>query len=270
MIPFGESEMRQAFFRLAFNTYAQDQLAREEEVRLDTPQLRELLDRVSKLPFDALGEERVNEDYLAPVVFDNEWLMFLRLFSGDGRDSHDYFPFLLSMKEGEEGALPLSVSAVFVNIHSPHQQEAIAFLEALLQSRTPDSHIMMSEEANEPVINPWYEQELAQQEARVQEFRDRLKDAPQQGQAELTAQVQRMEGHLVTMREENRYLISPGQIAAFRQLSKNAYVNQYSGQALGIKAALDLLPQYVMGQLSLDQFINDAQSRLDLVRLEGE
>lgn len=101
---------------------------------------------------DRLKEE--GEEYLAPVLFDNEWMIYLRLMDGDGRDSYDYFPFLLSGEEGQQGALPLTVSCVFVNAKSKNIDKAIQFLEVLSHTLQPDARIMMREKDNSPPGKP--------------------------------------------------------------------------------------------------------------------
>jgi len=72
------------------------------------------------------------------------------------------------------------------------------------------------------------------------------------------------------MKESQRWQISPGQIAAFRQLAQNAFVQHYDSNAQGARAAFDILPQYVDGSISLDQFITEIQNRLRLIQQESQ
>jgi len=262
--------MREGAFKLALNTYINQAMAEGEALDFDTPQLRDLFSRIDAMDWAALGDRPDGEDYAAPALFDNEWLIYLRLMDGDGRDSHHYDPFLLASEEGQQGALPYTVSCVFVNAKSNNTDKAIRFLEILSGNLQPDARILLREMDNNPVENPYYEQTLKDYRELLARKRQEMDQAPELEQAALAAWLKRAEGYYEEMKESQRWQISPGQIAAFRQLAQKAFVQRYDSNAQGARAAFDILPQYVDGSISLDQFITEIQNRLRLIQQESQ
>ena len=262
--------MREGAFKLALNTYINQAMAQGEALDFDTPQLRAIFSRIDAMDWAGLGDRQDGEDYAAPALFDNEWLIYLRLMDGDGRDSHHYFPFLLAAEEGQRGALPLTVSCVFVNAKSKNIDKAIRFLEILSGNLQPDARILLREKDNNPVENPYYEQTLKDYRELLARKRQEMDQAPELEKAELASWLKRAEGYYEEMKESQRWQISPGQIAAFRQLAQNAFVLRYDSNAQGAQAAFDILPQYVDGSISLDQYITEIQNRLRLIQQENQ
>ena len=74
----------------------------------------------------------------------------------------------------------------------------------------------------------------------------------------------------VEMRHSARWLISAEQMAAWQAFSTHAFVVTRDGERQGAQAAMDVLVRYTDGQMNLEQFIQEAEGRLRLVREENE
>ncbi|NLZ88624.1 MAG: hypothetical protein GX916_03910 [Clostridiales bacterium] len=267
MVPYQGYEVQYGAHELALQTYIDSCIGTGQELSFDTPQLRQLMERLAVMDWGVLDVG--NEDYAAPIVFSNEWLMSLRQFNGDGRDSHDYFPFLLSLTPDTPAVLPLEVSCVFINPRSPHQDAALEFIEALLDAMPDDARIMLHEQENTPVENPSYQQTLAEYKDLLVRKRAALDAATGGERAELKAWLQRAEQHFEDMKDTQRWLISEQNIRDYRALAAHPYVRQYNGEYLGARTALEMLSQYTGGSIDLDRFLSDIQSRLNLIRNES-
>ena len=269
MLPFGSSDTRNELYQLVMQTYIDGYLGNGQALAFDTQLLRELLMRLETMNLADLDRYR-SEGYGMPAVFPNEWLMFLRLFSGDGRDSYNYYPFLLSPGEGLQASLPLEITCVFINAKTKYPEAALDFLEALAVSRGDDDRILMNQDDNQPVENPHYEQILADHQALMARRRAELGSMTNAQRAETESWLKRAANHYEELKLSQRYIISPEQIAAYRELAKHAHVRQYSGEHQGAQEALNILPQYIDGSITLDMYINEIESRLNLNRIENE
>ena len=269
MLPFGNSDTRHELYQLVLQTYVDGYLGSGQTLNFDTQLLRDLLMRMEALDLDALDKYR-SEEYGMPAVFPNEWLMFLHQFSGDGRDSYDYYPFLLSPGEGLPASLPLEVTCVFINAKTKHPEAALAFLEALALSRGDDDRILMNQDDNQPVENPHYEQILADLQALMARRRAELNDMTGAQRTETEDWLKRAAGYYEELKLSQRYIISPEQIAAYREMAEHAYVRQYSGEYQGAQEALDILPQYIDGSITMEMYIKEIEGRLNLIRTENQ
>lgn len=268
MLPYRGYEVRPGVYQLVLEAYAGSMLADGEPLSFDTPLFRGLMGQAEKLPWDAISGQ--DEDYYAPAIFDQELLHFLRQFNGDGRDSHHYLPFLLSAGEGKPAAMPLDVSALFINPRTREPEAALRLMEALLTQIQPDARAMLSPEANEPVENPLYPQQLQEQQRHIDQVQAALKKAGETERAELKARLDRLQAYLTQIEQQQRYLISEQNLTDYRALAQGAYLLQQNGEQQGLHAARKLLPQYAEGQISLEQFITEAEARLKLIRTENQ
>lgn len=269
MLPLDPEALRHRAHAMVLRTYIDGYIGSGQPLTFDTPLLRQLFERLAALDWAAIGEGREG-DYFAPVLFDNEWMFSVSQMDGDGRDSHTYLPFLPTPEPGMEGALPLSVSAVFVNPFSKNQPEALALLEAMVGQTEPDARLMLYHQDSPPVANPLYHQNLEDMRARVEQIRFEAQQASGTHRQELEEAASRVAGYMEEMRESTRWLISAEQMAAWRAFSQHAFVVTRNGERQGANAAQDVLIRYTDGQMSIEQFIQEAESRLRLVRLEGE
>ncbi len=269
MLPLGTESLRHQAHAMVLNAYINGYIGSGRRLTFDTPLLRQLFGRLEALDWAALGENREGE-YFAPVLFDNEWMMRISMMDGDGRDSRTYLPFLPAPEPGMEGALPLSVGAVFINPFSQRQQEAMALLEAMVTQVPTDARMMLYHQDSPPVANPLYHQNLEDMRARVEQIRFEAQQASGTHRQELEEAASRVAGYMEEMRESTRWLISAEQMAAWRAFSQHAFVVTRNGERQGANAAQDVLIRYTDGQMSIEQFIQEAESRLRLVRLEGE
>lgn len=269
MTAFGDGQGRYALCRLALETYIDGCAAAGQPLHFDTPELRQTLARIEALDEGALAGGG-GEDYAMPALFSNEWLMSPRLFDGDGRDSNTFLPLLLSVSEDRPAPLPMEVTCVFVNARTRHPKEALAFLEALAQCRSHDNRILLSDQDNEPVDNPRYAQIVSEHEALIARKRAELSALEGADRGELAAWLARAEQHHEEIKATQRYLISPDNIRAYRALAGHAFVRRFNGEAQGAQAAMDMLPQYTDGSLTLDMFLSEAENRLNLIRLESQ
>lgn len=267
MLPMYPEDLRRRVFAMVLRAYIDGYIGAGVPLVFDTPLLRELFTRLEGLDWVALGEEK-DDEYFAPVLFDNEWMLSLSLMDGDGRDSYTYVPFLPAPEASMEGALPLSVSAVFINPFSQQQPQAMSLIEALVRQVSPDARMMLYHEDSAPVENPMYRQILENQQGRVDQLLFEAEQATGQQKKEIEEAAKRVAYYLEQMKETQRWLISAEQITAWRALSRNAFVVALNGERQGAKAAMEVLMQYADGQLDLDRFIHEVEGRLRLIRQE--
>lgn len=271
MLPFMGYDVRSFAYQLALQVYADSAVAAGQALSFDTELMRQIFSRLDSLAFaHGQAEGGAEDSYQMPAVFSNEWLFHLNAFNGDGRDSHTFFPFLLSASQGQPAALPMEVSCVFINARTKQPQAALRFLEALAQAIPDDDRIMLRQQDNQPVGNPHYPQIMADYEALLARQRDKLQQAEGAEYHELAAWLARAESHAQQMKEDLRYTISGDNIAAYRVLARHGFVRQFDAQYQGLQAAMDILPQYVDGSMDLERFIADIESRLRLIRAEHQ
>lgn len=267
MAPVSSENIRRGMYEMVLRLYTDAYFGAGRELSFDTPQLRQLLTRLSALDWAALGG--VDSDYLSPVFFDNEWMLYISLMDGDGRDNLTYLPFIPDTAPDLAAALPLHVSVVFINPFSKHPNEAVRFLEALVDLVDENSKLMLYDKDAAAVENPQYRQTLEDHLMRVEEIKQEAAAARGAEKAELEASALRVASYYDELAETARWLISPDQMAAWLEFSRHAFVQQLTPERQGALAAFEILSRLADGQMGLEEFIKEAQGRLRLVREEN-
>ena len=153
------------------------------EAALNSEELRGLLDRLQHVNFDRLGiltdeeiEEADQQGRYEEMGGGQESLLTIGTECGLAV-WEDSVPLLTALQEGEEPILPVSMSVAFVNPWSAHPQEAMLFLESLMECLDTENAYTLLQDRSEPVRNPGHEQEKRELEKWLNTARKSLENA---------------------------------------------------------------------------------------------
>lgn len=197
---------------------------------------------------------------------------FVRFENGQEVETGRQLPLLLSIGEGKEPHIPVSLTLMAVNPRSRHLEQAIRFVEAYAESLEPSTQVMLKPGMNEGIESPYLAEMIAGQEEYLNTLEDNLKKAEGAGKTQLEKQIAEARMQYEKDLEENRWEVSPEAIACYRALIEKAYVVQFGDlyQAIAAPDIQTLMQRYIQGQISLAQFTQEAEGKLRLMRLEGQ
>jgi len=212
----------------------------------------------------------VFEDLVSSCLFTehSQWLTV---------DTYDDYatPLVLPIEEGGALHVPASVSCIFVNPNSQNLELAVQYIRYMLDNMQPRQHIMMFPNDNEPIKNEHYVEMVAEQEEMLAKAQASLETAAPEDVKDIESVIEQYEEFLSGMDDEYYWDASAESIAAYRELAQHAYavtpsLLSYNGNNDAYTEIHTLISRYVQKQLSMDQFIEQVDQKLRMIRLERE
>lgn len=173
----------------------------------------------------------------------------------------------LSVVDGEEPVIGMTLTLAFVNPFSENKDAAIEYLEDAWDANGRTNRILMDPNDNEPVVNAYYEQNLKEIQNNIDQQKKSLETMTDEETREMTQNnINSMEEWLEEYKESGKYDVTPEQIAKYREVAGKMAVAKsdiYGGDSY------DQMYQYVDGAITASQFAAQLEKTLQMQRLEG-
>ncbi len=242
-------------------------------VGYDTDLLRGLLNKAAEIDFDAFspiysGDAGYEPDGNVPALFTaNDYPSVV-----EDDSPFTYLPVALA--DGMDASVTVACTAFAVNVYSPDQDIAAAFLECLMGDIAETEQADMSPEYPDVLIRPDdYESMVLGVEQYLKEAETLYENAESEEQKELYAQaVQGAKDGLVEL--EDYYLTSEESVAEYRAAMGTAvfYVNRNPESVT--EEVIDRFATYrdrmLSGQISVDAFISFLTETREMQLLEDQ
>lgn len=181
-------------------------------------------------------------------------------------------PLQLKIKEGTPVYQPVGLRVVVINPKSKQLDSAIKYMEAYVEALDDVVKMAMQPDMNEPIENPQYELQVQQLDA-VQAM---LEKAVEQADGAEKTQQQSMLDELLRdkdkLKEQIRFRVREETIKQYRQMMAHSYARNYGPVEilLNQEEMQNLVKRYKQQQISLDQFLIEAEGKYRLIRLENQ
>ena len=279
----GDVSIRETVLQQIMREYVFWLQSQGRDIVFDTPEFREVMAAFEDMECDDIDERnRTLRDDSGEEWFYQEGLIQIGYqtvgyFYWMGADSEDdwqrYLP--MSLTADTEPVHGAQLTVAFINPKSPHADYAAELLACKLEKLDPSYRATLFSDQTKAVENPDYEREIEESENRLTELKNELaettdEDAKQALQEELDW----FEPMVEEQRESLRYTISQTQIDYYIQnVVPSTFVIQpsfVSGQDNTMGEMTTLINRYKDGQMSLDQFIREADNKMMLIRMENQ
>ena len=243
----------------------------EENLTKGTPVLLELCEAFEKVDWSGLGlpEEYSEDGWMSDgimkesVLIDFNSVDVTRYVGAD----QDRVICPLSVVDGEEPVIGMTLTLAFVNPFSENKDAAIEYLEDAWDANGRTNRILMDPNDNEPVVNAYYEQNLKEIQNNIDQQKKSLETMTDEETREMTQNgINSMEEWLEEYKERGKYDVTPEQIAKYREVAGKMAVAKsdiYGGDSY------DQMYQYVDGAITASQFAAQLEKTLQMQRLEG-
>lgn len=243
----------------------------EENLTNGTPVLLELCEAFEKVDWSGLGlpEEYSEDGWMSDGIMKESVLIDFNsvdVTSYVGADQ-DRVICPLSVVDGEEPVIGMTLTLAFVNPFSENKEAAIEYLEDAWDANGRTNRILMDPNDNEPVVNAYYEQNLKEIQNDIDQQKKSLETMTDEETREMTQNgINSMEEWLEEYKERGKYDVTPEQIAKYREVAGKMAVAKsdiYGGDSY------DQMYQYVDGAITASQFAAQLEKTLQMQRLEG-
>ena len=171
----------------------------------------------------------------------------------------------LSVKEGEEPLIGMTVRFAFVNPFSENREAAIEYLEYAWDCVEKEIKMQMNPSMNEPVENEYYEESLKNMEEYTHDLEAQIeKTEDEEEKEQLNLMLEEQKKWYEEYKEENRYRVSAEAIERYRAFDKYLVVQKSAWWNAG-----EDLQKYMDGAMSAQQLASSLEKTMQMKRLEG-
>ncbi len=236
-------------------------------INFDTPLFRRLLERVWELdmPRDLDEFDRMG---IMDTIRDKKPLF---LWHGNNRDGHSK-PLILALEEGKIPTVRVVMDIVFVNPLSENKQMAMAYLEEMMSTYSPKEQLYFYPSANHPVKSDEANEGLTALEEELLRLEQLLNTAEEAEKAPLNEQMQILTRQITEQAGEGYWEMSPDDVKEFEWLLPTLYISEKNvtytpKEDDNINRLVD---DYINNAISLDQLIQEADRRIEMMELESQ
>ena len=258
---------------MMINEYINYYQYKKELLNFDTPLFRKLIEKIGEIDIPV----KRDEDYLSGgmVIMGDDYQKELFMRGGSsllqGGSDRYYTGLYLPLDEGMELGYPVGTQVAFVNPRSQNQELALAYLEEITNTYQPVQQTTMYQDVNEPIKSEYYEERVKDMEKYIKEYEKQLETAEAEDKKGLEEAIKALTEDLEN-KDQWYWEVDQKGLDQFNGLLPSFFIKEseilYSGEDEGNLYAL--LQNYVDGAMSLDQFISEANRRVQMAAMENQ
>ena len=268
-------------FRLALREWKGYCQATGQDLHFDDPIFREMVAAIDAMRCDRIEESNKKtsdeeSDYKQPLIFTGTW-MLNAYYDGDVTFGEDKTPKLIQMTLTKDTDFHLGegieMDLMFVNPRTTDSDEIGTLLEYVINNISDTQKVELVAGQTTPIENPWYEEERKQEEADLAMYQQMYDEAPAEEKNAYKEQLDEFKLYMEQSAESNRYTVSPAYIQRYQEVILPAlYIAKPSvldstDNTSGLRT---LVQRYIDGQITIDQFIREADGKLRMIQLENQ
>lgn len=248
----------------------------------DTPLVHELLEKLEKIDFTALGcpSDMEDQSFQLDAYDEESVLMSSSTGCNIGNFYSQFTPVLMHVTKDAPSYLVLDTTVLVINPFTKNAEAALAFAGEVVDSLTTQTRYSIIPDLNEPIRGDQNQAALDELKEELDAMRSEYESAPADEKQSLEQGIQEEEKTLAYA-EANNWDVSPTELEWYRAHDDNIIVSIYNwlypdttsdeeDSGLGQAAeAADLMDQYLNGQISLNDMLSGIDRKVQMRRLEG-
>lgn len=266
-----EAGLKELLRRTAMDMYVGWCMAEGRELAFNTPEFRAVMAAIDGLHTDHLKFNNFEEDRYLTGLFETGYQV-VGDFSGWTLNYSTFLP--LTLTADTNFWTGVSVDVMFINPNTRNMDAAVNLLTCKLEALDDTTAHILFVDATEPVENPSYEDWLNSEEEYMNSLREQIASSEGVEREELEMMLTAEEEYVAQNMERSRYLISASAIEHYQTyLLPHMYVAEpsiFNSSDEGGSELDSLLRRYADGQITLDQFISEADNKLFMIRMENQ
>lgn len=264
-----ESDVKTNFFAMMMNSYYVWLDADEANLTRAGGVLEGLCEAFEAIDWSAFGlpteyEENGEWEYVEENI----------LFSNDNVQpgyyrSESFEPLLLSIADGEPPMISTEISVAFVNPFSTHREAAIEYLELTFSKIDKTTRIALMPGENEPILSPWYEENLKYYDETIADYEAQLADEKldEENRDMLEQSLADMKQWREEYEKKGQWQVSAEDIERYREYAQYLVPMR---SAIWNDGGYSQISQYMDGAITAKQLCSEMEKTLQMQRLEGQ
>ena len=277
-----DADVRYELLNMILMDYQYYVNATNPDLGYDSPLVHELLEKLEKIDFVALGCPSDSEDQDFDFDAYGEESVLLQTSTGCsiGNLYSQFTPILLNVASDAPAYLVLDSTVMVVNPFTKNAEAALMFAGEVVDNLTIQTRYCISPELNEAIRGDQNKLALEELQAELDSVRKDYESAAADEKQSME-QILRDEEDALKYAEENNWDVSPRELEWYRAHDGNIIVSVYNWLypdtsssedegGVGQEAeAEELIEQYLSGQISLNDMLSGIDRKVQMRRLEG-
>lgn len=255
-----------------FQMYIEQFDQADSELSFDTDTFRHIFEELAELKEgcrNIANHVSVEEEENLPLLISN-YNAFLK--KDEFSFMNDWTPILPVLLEHQQYPVVNAKMTVYIlNAASEHQQEALRFLEFVVENRTYADERLIKASVNTPVERKGFEEECAALRDHIDYLYSQLEVCDESAKKEIQTTIAYQE-ELLEKSQDNKWLISEEEIKQYRELACYIHIRQTALSEAQINSETHILHdvfwRYVEGNIELSTCIHMLNERLNMILKE--
>jgi len=264
-----ERDVKTNIFYVMMESYYLWLDASEENLAAGGEKLLALCEAFEAIDWPAFGLPTEYEDNEGGWEYNEENILFSQTSVQPSSYTPVIEPAVLALAPGETPLLKGDVYVAFVNPFSEHREAAVEYLEMALDKMEAQMRITMMPEENEPILSPWYEENLKYYDETIASTEKQLdnEDIDEETRDMLTQQLEELTKWREEYERDGRWQVSAEDIERYR-----AYAPYMTPARSSVWAddTYSQLSQYMDGAITAKQLCMELEKTLQMKRMEGQ
>lgn len=263
-------DIRQQLYHLLETAYINQYAVSGEELTFDSPLFRSMLTKLDDITPSIICLNPEPENVSSVVTFEEE---APSLFTTDyvvnpmGQSLSDYEPLPIVIDVPQTPAYAANEWVLVANPYSQNLDLALLYVEYMAEHMDQGAALSLCPDENDPIENKWYPKNLQYARDSIAKIQKSLQAADEENRAEIQTN---LDNELLWLEqlEARRWDVSPQRIAAYREQAPYMVLNM--DDVLSASSIIELESRYLDGALTAEQYVDEVEQRLRLMRLENQ
>ena len=274
----GSTGLKAELLGIMLSTYIDYCNYEGQDITFDTPAFREMMQAWEKVECDQIdkqmADDEANDTYRTGLL--NQYYTTVGDFSWmTGKNEYaKYLPITLTADTDE--FFSASMTVLFINPNSTHMEAALNLLNCTLEALDNSTKYTLFTDMTEPVRNSSYDRMLSSEQEYLDSLKKQLETADEADKQYIEESIKSEEEYIEKTLPQYEYDISAEAIQYYHEnvvpkicIRKPSFVS--SGSSSDSNSELrNLVTRYNGGQITLDQFIREADNKMRMMRMEDE
>ena len=274
----GSTGLKAELLGIMLSTYIDYCNYEGQDITFDTPAFREMMQAWEKVECDQIdkqmADDEANDTYRTGLL--NQYYTTVGDFSWmTGKNEYaKYLPITLTADTDE--FFSTSMTVLFINPNSTHMEAALNLLNCTLEALDNSTKYTLFTDMTEPVRNSSYDRMLSSEQEYLDSLKKQLETADEADKQYIEESIKSEEEYIEKTLPQYEYDISAEAIQYYLEnvvpkicIRKPSFVS--SGSSSDSNSELrNLVTRYNGGQITLDQFIREADNKMRMMRMEDE
>lgn len=281
IIPMAEPAYQTALFTYALQLHIALSAFENREFKFDDPVFRNMVRLIDETDSSALDIDIDWSDPSSQSAISGlyEKKALISLYGGGGNLEYIYSddqpmgewsqaPLVLKAEADKPAVVPVMLRVAAVNPRSANIDIAVRYLENYIASLPQGVKAAMCPDMNDPIENEHFAENMEDIQRSIDEFEQAAQKAEGAEKTQLGHDIELMQQYREEL-QKSRFRVNAESIQHYRDMMKNAYVATDMMNILPREVGM-LLQRYMEKQITLDQFIHEADAKIRLMRLENQ